>query len=104
MSAWLVIVAIGVGTYAFRASMFVLLGERSLPTWTTRPLALVAPAAIAALLASMTLTRDGSAGLATAPELAAVAAAFVTTRRTGNVMHAIVVGLPVFWLVDLVLA
>ena len=103
MTPWAVFIAIGLGTYALRASMFVLLGDRSLPTWTSTPLALVAPAAIAALVASMTCTSGGHAELASAPELLAVVGAFVTTRRTGNVMLAIVAGLPIFWLATFVL-
>jgi branched-subunit amino acid transport protein len=98
MTAWTVFLAIGAGTYALRASMFVLLGERSLPAWTETPLALVAPTAIAALVASMLFTHDGRQQLASAPELLAVAGAFVVTRRTGNVLHAIAIGLPVFWI------
>jgi branched-subunit amino acid transport protein len=104
MTPWIVFVAIGLGTYALRASMFVLLGDRSLPSWTSTPLGLVAPAAIAALVASMTLTSDGHAQLVAAPELIAIAGAFVTTRRSGNVMHAIVVGLPIYWVASIVLA
>ncbi len=103
MTAWLVIVAIGLGSYAFRASMFVLLGNRDLPAWTTTPMALVAPAAIGAMVASMTLTDHGHAQLPGIPELAAMVAGFVIVRRSGNVMHAITAGLPVFWLLSLVL-
>ncbi len=102
MTAWLVIIAIGLGSYVLRASMFVVLGDRELPAWTTTPMALVAPAAIGALVASMTLTDHGDARLPAVPELAAMAAGFVVVRRTGNVMHAITVGLPVFWLVTVV--
>lgn len=102
MTAWLVILAIGLGTYLLRAGMFVVLGDRTLPGWTSTPLALVAPAAIAALVASMTLTADGAARVAPFPEVLAVAGAFAATRRSGNVMHSIAVGLPLFWLASLV--
>jgi len=100
MTGWLVILAIGLGSYVFRASMFVLLGDRELPAWTTTPMTLVAPAAIGAMVVSMTLTHDGRTQLPALPELAAMVAGFVVVRRTGNVMHAITVGLPVFWLVS----
>lgn len=103
MTAWIVFIAIGAGTYALRASMFVLLGDRSLPAWTDTPLALVAPTAIAALVSSMMFTQGGHAAFASTPELAAIAGAFVITRRTGNVMYAIAAGLPLFWLVEFVL-
>ena len=101
MTAWLVIAAIGLGSYALRSSMFVLLGNRELPAWTATPLALVAPAAIGAMVATMTLTHGGSAAAPPIPELLAMVAGFVVVRRTGNVMHAITVGLPVFWLASL---
>lgn len=101
MSAWVVIISIGLGSYALRASMFVLLGNRSLPGWTATPMALVAPAAIAALVATITLTDGGQIRPLPLAELAAMMAGFVVVRRTGNVMHAFAAGLPVFWVLTL---
>lgn len=98
MTPWIVFVAIGLGTYAMRAGMFMLLGDRSLPAWTETPFSLVAPAAIGALVASMVFTSNGNVDIAGAPELIAIGGAFLITRRTGNVMHAIGVGLPLYWL------
>ena len=96
MSTWLVLLGVAAGTYAMRASMFVLLGDRSLPAWTTRPMALVAPAAVTALVTSMLFAAGG--GRATLPELAAISTGFVAARRSGNVMHAFYAGMPVYWL------
>lgn len=104
MSAWLVIVGVGVGTYLFRASMFVVLGQRSLPAWTATPMGLVAPAAVAALVASLLFTRQGHIEALPMPELAAVVAGFLAVRRSGNVMHALVAGMPVFWFLGAALA
>ncbi len=98
MNAWLVIIAVGVGTYAFRAVMFGVLGGRDLPAWTTGPLSFVGPAAIGALVGTMLLTRHGRWDPAGATELVAAIGAFFTVRRTGNVAHALVVGLPILWL------
>jgi branched-subunit amino acid transport protein len=103
MSTWIVLLAVGAGTYALRASMFVVLGRRSLPGWTERPMALVAPAAIAALTVSMLLTSRQSVDAAPTKELLAVLVGFLTVRRTGNVMWAFVAGLPVYWLTALVI-
>jgi branched-subunit amino acid transport protein len=103
MSTWIILLAVAGGTYALRASMFVLLGGRALPAWTERPMTFVAPAAIAALTISMLFTRDQALDPAPLRELAAVAAGFVAVRRTGNVMHAFIVGLPVFWLAGLLI-
>ena len=100
MNAWIVILAVGAGTYLFRASMFVVLGRRNLPAWTMTPMSLVAPAAFAALVASLLFTRGGRVDAVPVAELAAVVAGFLTVRRTGNVMHAFVAGMPVFWVLQ----
>ena len=98
MTAWIVVLAVGAVTYALRASMFVLLGNRELPGWTARPMTLVGPAAIGALVGSMLFTDHGEPSPASVPELLAIVAAGTAVRRTGNVLHAFTVGLPVLWL------
>lgn len=97
MSTWLIIAAIGVGTYALRASMFVTLGSRTIPAWLHDPMSLVGPAAIATLVGSMLLTSDGALAIGSIPTVVATVAAFAIVRRTGNVMHAFFVGMPVVW-------
>jgi branched-subunit amino acid transport protein len=59
MTALIVFAAIGVGTYLIRSSMFIALGDRTLPVWLDQAMALVGPAAIAALVASAAFTSDG---------------------------------------------
>jgi len=98
MTPWLVIIAVGVGTYALRASMLLLVGAKPLPPGIESGLALVGPAAIAALLVSMTITHAGVIDPRSAIDLVAVGAGFVAVRRTGNVLHAFTVGLPIVWL------
>jgi branched-subunit amino acid transport protein len=97
MTVWIVVLAVGIGTYAFRAVMFAVLAGRSLPAWTERPMAFVGPAAIGALVGGMVLTSDGSFGPAGIAELGAVAAGFLVVRRSGDVLHALLVGFPVLW-------
>jgi branched-subunit amino acid transport protein len=104
MSVWIVLLAVGGGSYALRLSMFLLLGRHELPGWTARPLALVAPSAIGALVASMTLTSRGNVDVAPMPDLIAIAVGFALTRRTGNVMHAIAAGLPTYWMATILLS
>jgi branched-subunit amino acid transport protein len=77
--------------------MFLLLGARTLPPWTERPMSLVAPAALAALVGSMVMTQHGAVQVLPLPELLAVVAGFLAVRRSGNVMHAFTVGMPVLW-------
>lgn len=98
MSAWFAIIGVAAGTYLLRVTMFALVGRYSLPVWTATPMGFVAPAAVAALVASMLFTSHGRIEPVATPELVAVAAGFVAVRRSGNVMHAFAAGMPVFWL------
>lgn len=98
MTALVVILAVAAGTYALRVSMFVLLADRTVSPGVERAMGLVAPAAIAALVAAALFTADGSVAAAPVGEVLAVAAGFAVVRRTGNVLHALTVGFPVVWI------
>ena len=102
MSTWIVILVIAAGTYAFRSVAFALVGTRGLPGWTDRPLALVAPAAISALVATMVFTDHGVPMVPGLPETVALAATFVVVSRTGNVAAGMVCGFPVLWVLSAV--
>jgi branched-subunit amino acid transport protein len=97
VTTWLVIAAVALGTYGLRASMFVVVGDRRLPAWTQTPMSLVAPAAVAALVTSTVAIRSGQVVAPAVAEVLAVAVGFLAVRRSGNVMHAFVAGLPVLW-------
>lgn len=97
MTAWLVIGAVGLGTYAFRAVTFAVVSARGLPTWAERPLAFVSPAALGALVGGMLLTTHGRAAVPAVAETSAAVAAFVTVRRTGNIALGLLVGFVVLW-------
>jgi len=103
MSTWLVITAIGIGSYAMRAVMLALVGIRPLPAGVDTAMRHLGPAAIAALTATMAFTRAGTVQPVPIAELAAIAVGFMTVRRTGNVLHAITVGLPTMWLITVIL-
>jgi branched-subunit amino acid transport protein len=98
MTALIVFAALGIGTYLIRASMFVALGDRTLPAWFEQAMAFVGPAALAALVASAAFTSDGRVSALPISQLAAIAVGFLVVRRTGNVLHALTVGFPVLWL------
>ena len=98
MTAWFVIIAIGIGSYLLRAVMLVLVTTKPIPASLESTLALVGPAAIAALLATMTLTTAGEIQPLPVTSLVAIGAGYYAVHRTGNVMHAFTAGLPVFWL------
>lgn len=101
MTAWIVILAIGVVGYGLRAAALVVVAGRPLPERLQLPIAFVGPAAMAALLASLLFTDAGTVHAVPPVELVAVAAGAAATWRTGNVLHAFAVGLPVLWLATL---
>ena len=95
MTAWLVIIGAALGTYACRASMLVLLADRQPPPRLMARMAVVGPAATAALVAASLMSGEGD-GVELSEVLAAVAG-FLAVRRTGQVAAALLVGMPVLW-------
>jgi branched chain amino acid efflux pump len=105
MTAWLVVLAVGVGSYLFRISMVVLVDHIGSPARFEQAAALVVPSAFAALATGGVVAGClGAAGPAAVAPLAAVAAAAVAVRRTGSPHVAILVGMPTLWVLDLALA
>jgi branched-subunit amino acid transport protein len=92
VNMWILMVAIGVGTYLLRVSMLLALaGGRRLGRWADRPLQLVAPAALAALVITLLV---GGAEPVDPADAVAVVAGFLAVRRSRNVLHAFSVGVP----------
>src|SRR5581483_2543514 len=59
MSAvWLSVIVVGAATAAFKATGPVLLGRRELPSWLAGPVALLAPAVLAALVVTQSVDGD----------------------------------------------
>lgn len=102
---WGIIIAIGVGTTLARVSFIVLLGRLGgVPPRLKRLLALVPPAALAALVFPSLLVADG--GLAIGLDntrLLAGTLAGVVAWRTGSLLATVAVGMAVFWIVTLAL-
>lgn len=98
MTAFLVIVVVGLGTYLMRSAFILALADRELPGWAASALNYVAPAVIAALVVSLLTTPEGviEVGLA---EGAGLAAAGLAGWRTRNVLACLAAGMAVFWLV-----
>jgi branched-subunit amino acid transport protein len=98
MNAWLVIGLVALGSDALRSVMLVLVTVKPLPVRAQQALALVGPAAVGALFATMAFTADGVAIVVPAAELAALVTAFAVTRRTGNMLLGVLAGFPVLYL------
>lgn len=103
MNAWLVVLAVAAGTYALRATMFVVVGPRRIPPAMDHAFTFVGPAMAGALVAMMAFTRDSGLEAAPLPEIGAMAAGFAAVRRSGNIMHALMAGMPTLWAMRIIL-
>lgn len=102
---WGIIVAIAVGTTLARVSFIVLLGRLGgVPPRLKRLLALVPPAALAALVFPGLLVADGDLALTLDnARLFAGTVAGIVAWRTGNLLATVAVGMAVFWALTLAL-
>ncbi len=103
MTAWIVVLLAGVGSYLFRLSMIALADRVQLPARVEQASAFVAPAAFAALgvtgVAAATLQ---TGDLVEAMVLVtAVGTAVLAVRLTGRPHLAVLVGMPTLWLLTL---
>jgi branched-subunit amino acid transport protein len=98
MTAWLVVLGAGVGSYALRISMVAALGRREPPAWLTRVSTLVMPAAFAALAAPAVLVPSGAAAGDVVARALAVAVGAWVALRTDSPALSIAAGLPALWL------
>lgn len=104
MSAWLIVVAVGAGTYISRLSFIGAFGSRRLPPVAEQALAYIAPAVFAALVLPAVLLRDASVDVAPAtnPRLLAAALAALVAWRSKSVVAVFAVGMGALWILDYV--
>ncbi|MEM7142614.1 MAG: AzlD domain-containing protein [Actinomycetota bacterium] len=102
MSALLVFLVAGLGTYALRASMVVAGVDGRLDArWTAR-LGLIAPVMLTVIVVSSIAVEGRSVVAPGLAELAAVGVAAWSVRRTGVLFAAFATGFPVYWLFGVV--
>ena len=96
---WTAVLAIALGTWAFRVSFVFLFGYvEEVPAWVDRTLRFIPPAVIAAIIAPRLLMVDGSLAVSLANErLLAGAAAAVVAWYTEDILATIVAGMCVLW-------
>ncbi|HEY3485770.1 MAG TPA: AzlD domain-containing protein [Ilumatobacteraceae bacterium] len=102
MSTFVAMLLLGIGTYAFRASLVVAVDRFGAPVWLDQLLAVVTPAVLAAMATSSLLLHHGEPAWPALVDVLVVAAAVVVVRRTRNVGLGLAVGLPLAWLLALV--
>ena len=97
MTALLVVVAVGLGTYLLRVSMLLVASRVAIPALLQR----AAPFAVVtsfAALAATSIANRALAGTDVVGPLLAMTAGAVAVRRTGSPPAALLAGMPVLWL------
>lgn len=101
-TAWLAVALVGLGTWASRASLILLLGRLQLPVRVERSFRYVAPSVMAALSVPAFVAPDGVPAFSPAHLLAALAAGLVAWRFA-SFLGTLVAGLATYALVSAVL-
>jgi len=86
---WLVIAAMGVGTYLIRLSFLGIIGQRKLPGWVLRHLRYTAVAVMPGLVAPLVLFPAATGGVTDPARLVAAAATLGLGLWTKNALIAI---------------
>lgn len=99
MPLLLLLIVIGLITFAIRASSIILIGRRELPPLIKRALRFVPPAVLSAIIAPELLQPGGTLNLSLSnARLLAGVLAILVAWRTRNVILTIVAGMIVLWL------
>jgi branched-subunit amino acid transport protein len=99
VTPFLVVIAVGVGSYLFRISMLALAARAELPPVIERAATYAVPVSFAALAAAALVGHLGAADVPVAL-LASVVVAIGAVRCTGSGHAALLAGMPTFWLVS----
>ncbi|EAQ04447.1 putative transmembrane protein [Pseudooceanicola batsensis HTCC2597] len=89
---WLVIIALGVGSFALRFMFLGLVGRRELPEWALRHLRYTAVSVLPALVAPLVVWPSATGGQTDPARLAAASVALCVGLFTGRVFAAILSG------------
>ncbi|MFP7674777.1 AzlD domain-containing protein [Marivita sp. S0852] len=89
---WIVIIALGIGSFGLRFAFLGLVGNRALPEWMMRHLRYTAVAILPALVAPLVVWPNATDGQTDPTRLAAAIATFVVGYLTKNVFAAMGVG------------
>ena len=103
LSIWLMILALGVGTFLIRFSFLGLLGGRELPEWLTRHLRYVPVAVLPGLIAPMVAWPEATGGALDPARSLAALTALAIGAWFRSVLGAIFGGMAVLYLVQFAL-
>ena len=97
MTTWMVVILAGLATFGMRYAFIGLFRTVAIPQTLERSLRYIAPAVLAALVLPAILAPDGSVAPVN-PYLLAAIVGGAAAWKTKSIGAAIVVGLPVLWL------
>jgi branched-subunit amino acid transport protein len=104
MTLWLIILGMGIVTYAIRLSLIVLMGRVDVPVILLRALRLVPPAVFSAIIFPELLRPGGALDLSLSnTRLLAGSLAALVAWRTKSVLLTIGVGMVALWLLQTVI-
>jgi branched-subunit amino acid transport protein len=105
MTIWVVIVTVGIFTFAVRASFVLLQGEREFPEGLRRALRFVPASVLAAIVWPAVLAPDRQLDLSPANlQIYAAAVAVLVAWRTRNILATIASGMATLWVLQAILA
>lgn len=96
MTAFLAILAVGVGTYLSRSIFILALADRTIPHRVVRALEFVGPAVLSALVVALMIDDSGTVAIG-APEAAALVAGGLAGWKWRNLIYVVAAGMTVFW-------
>ena len=94
---WIIILALGVGTFVIRFSFLGILGNRALPLWLLRHLRYTAVGILPAMVTPLVLWPEATGGQMDPSRIAAASLALAVWLWTKNAIWAIVVGMATLW-------
>ena len=101
MGTWLIILAMGLVTYAIRLSLIGVIQQLTLPPIVMRGLRYVPPAVLSAIILPEVLQPAGRIDVSLAnPRLLAGIVAGLVAWRTRNIVATVVAGLAVVWIIQ----
>ena len=99
MTAWVVVIVVGVATFAMRFVFIALFGKIAIPMWLERSLRYVAPSVLAAIAVPAVLAPNGVVALWT-PLLPAAIIGALAAWLTKSIGAAIVFGMIALWILQ----
>jgi len=99
MTAWVVVIVVGVATFAMRFVFIALFGKITIPMWLERSLRYVAPSVLAAIAVPAVLAPNGVVALWT-PLLPAAIIGALAAWLTKSIGAAIVFGMITLWMLQ----